>query len=287
MAEESTAVSSAVSTTAEPKWHDSFDAEAKNYINERGLADKDPTSAFLEAMKAHRQAEAFIGAPKDQILRMPKQDAPPEEWDKFFERATGYSTKADDYKLEGLKFADGTEAQDSFKDFIRQRATELHLSPQATEKLAQETMKYLEANETAQKTEDNAAAVKAMEQLKNSWGPNYEANKVIADRGYEAIMKAAGFTQEQMTKAVQGLGELNGKAETMQMLLAVGQRLGEDKFVGGGGPSGQLGPRTAEEARAKIEELKKDSEFAKRWLAGGSAEIKQMQDLHTLAYGNA
>jgi hypothetical protein len=45
----------------------------------------------------------------------------------------------------------------------------------------------------------------------------------------------------------------------MQMLLAVGQKLGEDKFVGGGGPGGNLGPRNAEQAKARIAELKADT----------------------------
>jgi hypothetical protein len=91
-----------------------------------------------------------------------------------------------------------------------------------------------------------------------------------------------------MTKAIQKLGEtVSGKAEVMQMLLAVGQKLGEDKFVGGGGPGGNLGPRNAEQAVARIAELKADTTWVSRYLAGGTAENKEMNDLHTLAYGNA
>ena len=101
------------------------------------------------------------------------------------------------------------------------------------------------------------------------------------------MMKAAGFTQEQMTAAIQKLGDTAGKAETMQMLLAVGQKLGEDTFVGGGGPSGGLGPRTAEQAKARIAELKADSTWTGRYLNGGNAEVKEMNDLHKLAYGDA
>lgn len=45
------------------KWFDNFDAETQGYINSRGLADKDPAAAFLEAAKAHREAQAYIGVP--------------------------------------------------------------------------------------------------------------------------------------------------------------------------------------------------------------------------------
>lgn len=290
MAEEAAPV---VETPAAPvtppvsdKWYSGLDPDVQNYVTQRGLADKDPVAAFLETAKAHQEAQSYIGVPKEQLLKMPKEGAAPEEWDAFYERL-GYSRNADDYKLEGLKFEDGTEAEDGFKDFVRAQAQELKLSPAATAKLAENTMKFLEGAEKATAAETQAEATKALEQLRQSWGPNYEANQVIADNAYAAMMKAAGFTQEQMTAAIQKLGEATGRAETMQLLLAVGQRLGEDKFIGGGGPGGSLGPRTAEGAKARIEELKRDTTFVSRWLSGGVSETKEMNDLHALAFGNA
>ncbi len=119
MADEvSTAVSSAVSTASDAKWYAGFDTETQNYIATRGLTDKDPSAAFLEAAKAHREAQAYIGVPKEQLLKLPKADAPPEEWDDVYAKL-GYSKNADDYKLEGLKRGDGTDVDDSFKDFVR------------------------------------------------------------------------------------------------------------------------------------------------------------------------
>ena len=100
-------------------------------------------------------------------------------------------------------------------------------------------------------------------------------------------MAAAGFDQTRMTAAIQKLGETAGRAETMQMLLAIGMKMGEDRFVGGGGPGGNLGPRNAEQARARIAELKGDDTWVKRYLSGGTAETKEMNDLHQLAYGDA
>lgn len=286
MADEiSTVVSTAMSAAPEAKWYSGFDADTQNYITTRGLADKDPSAAFLETAKAHQEAQAYIGVPKEQLLKLPKADAAPEEWDDVYARL-GYSKNADDYKLEGLKRADGSDVDDGFKDFVRSQATELKLSPAATAKLADATLKNMEGATAAQTAAQTAEATKALEQLRQSWGPNYEANKVIADNAYAALMAAAGFDQTKMTAAIQKLGETAGRAETMQMLLAVGQKLGEDKFVGGGGPGGgHLGPRNAEQATARIAELKADPTWVSRYLAGGSAEKKEMENLHTLAYG--
>lgn len=270
----------------EAKWFDGYDDATKNYINSRGLADKDLSAAFLETAKAHLEAQAYIGVPKEQLLKLPKADAAPEEWDEVYTRL-GYSKNADDYKLDGLKYTDGTDVPDGFKDFVRARASELHLSPVATTKFAEELIKHNESGTAAKNADEQAASTKAMEALRQSWGANFEANKVIADNAYAAMMAAAGYDQTTMTKAIQQLGAVTGKAEVMQMLLAVGQKLGEDKFIGGGGPGGSLGPRNAEQAVARITELKADETWVKRYLAGGTAENKEMNDLHTLAYGNA
>ena len=74
----------------------------------------------------------------------------------------------------------------------------------------------------------------------------------------------------------------------MQLLLAVGQRFNEDSFIGGGPQGGgNLGPRTAEQALARIAELKNDQAWTERYLKGGTAEAREMSDLHKIAYGNA
>jgi hypothetical protein len=290
MADESTAVSTAVSTATstapEAKWYSGFDAESQAYITARGLADKDPAAAFLEAAKAHREAQAYIGVPKEQLLKLPKADAPPEEWDAVYERL-GYSKDAEAYKLDTLKRADGTDADDGFKEFVRAQAADLKLSPAAAAKFGEAALRFQEAAAATQTTAQTAEATKAMEALKQSWGPNYEANKVIADNAYAAIMKVAGFDQATMTAAIQKLGETTGKAEVMQMLLAVGQQIGEDKFIGGGGPQGNLGPRNAEQAKIRLNELKADSTWTQRFLQGGAAEVKEFNELSILAQGNA
>ncbi len=278
------AAASATSAVAGDKWYSGFDAETQNYVNTRGLADKDPATAFLETAKAHQEAQAYIGVPKEQLLKLPKANAPPEEWDEVYAKL-GYSKDPEAYKLDALKRADGSDVDDSFKDFVRAQAAELKLSPEAAAKFADATLKHLEAGAATQTAESTAEATRALEQLRASWGPNYDANKVIADNAYAAMMQAAGFTQEQMTAAIQKLGETAGRAATMQMLLAVGQKLGEDRFIGGGGPGGDLLPRTAETAQAKLDELKADPTWAKRFNEGGREEFKQFNYLSRVAAG--
>lgn len=268
----STAVSTAVSAPA-TKWFDALDDENKNYINSRGLGDTDPIQAFLNAAKAHRDAQAFIGVPTEQVLKLPKSDAPPEEWDAVWQKL-GYSTNKDDYKLEAV-------TDEGLRSFIQAQAAALHLSPTAAAKFAGETTAYLEKTATAQSSEEQIANVRAAEQLRNSWGPNYQANMTIADRAYLAIQAAAGFTAEQMQANMTKLKEANGTEGVMQMLLAVGQRIGEDGFVAGGvaptDPASLIASR--EQAIARKAELSADEEWRKRFLNGGVAEVREMAAL--------
>jgi len=153
MSEETITVESTGTVTATAdKWYSALDADTQGYITSRGLADKDPVQAFLDTAKAHKEAQAYIGVPKEQLLKLPKSDAPPEEWDSVYERL-GYSKNADDYKLEGLKHADGTDVDDAMKDFIRAQASDLKLSPSAAQKLAENTIKQLDTTKAASTAE--------------------------------------------------------------------------------------------------------------------------------------
>ena len=276
----STAISAAVSAPAGAKWFDTFDDTLKNYIATRGLAEKDPATAFAETAKAHQEAQAYIGVPSEQLLRLPKADAAPEEWDAVYERL-GYVKDAKAYTLDGVKFADGSEVDDSFRSFIQTQAQALKLSPAAATKLAAETVAYLEKAEQGASSEDQIAAVRAAEQLRQSWGPNYEANMVIADRAYLAMQAAAGFTPEQMRDSMTKLRDVQGTEGVMQILLAVGQRLGEHGFIDPGktpaDPNALIASR--EQAVARKAELLADDEWKKRFSTSGSAEIRQMAEL--------
>jgi hypothetical protein len=274
----STAVSTTVSTT--PRWFDSLDDGLKNYINARGLAEKDPATAFAETAKAHQEAQAYIGVPADRLVRLPAAGAPPEEWDAVYEKL-GYSKNADDYKLEGLKFPDGKDVPPALVDHIRSQALALKLSPAGAKQLADQTVAFTANQNTTQTSEQQIEAATAAERLRQSWGPNYQANITIADRAYTAIMAAAGFDQATMSASIQKLREVQGTEGVMQMLLAVGQRISEDSFTSGfrtpADPNALIA--SVDQAKARKAELLADADWAKRFAAGGSAEVREMAAL--------
>ena len=275
----STAISSETSTT--PRWFDSLPEEDKAYIATRGLTEKDVLEAFRETAKAHREAQSYMGVPNEQLLKLPGPNARPEEWDTVYQRL-GYSTNPDDYKFDGLKFPDGKDVPAALTDHVRAQALALHLSPTAAKQLAEQTIAFTAGQAQAQTSEQQIEAARTTERLRASWGPNYQANMTIADRAYAAMMAAAGFDQATMTASMQKFKEIQGTEGVLQLLLAVGQRIGEDGFVRGGGAPPDPGAliASAQQAQARKTELMTDKEWAKRYLAGGLTEVREMATLN-------
>ena len=74
-------------------WYDSFSDEGlKGFVQTKGW------DAPEKAIHSYRELEKFIGAPKDQLLRLPKDDTDTEGWDAVWNRL-GRPASAAEYKL--------------------------------------------------------------------------------------------------------------------------------------------------------------------------------------------
>jgi hypothetical protein len=257
-------------------WHAGLDAETRGYAENRGLLAKDPVTAFAEAARAHREAQAHIGAPAEQLLRLPKADAPAEEWKPVWQRL-GAPADPSGYDLTGVKFADGTELDATAVDFFRKTAADLHLPAAQAPRLAGEFVKFLEANEAAEAAEQTAKLATQKGALKANWGQNFNANMVIAQQAFAALTPSA--------EAMAALEGVVGYDQVLEMFRKIGAQMGEARFVTNGMPT--PGIMTVDAAKDRITELKSDSEWVKRFLAGGAAEKREMDNLHSIAYSPA
>src|SRR6185437_11410215 len=143
--------------------------------------------------------------------------------DGFFQRL-GVPKDAKDYDLSAIKFKDGSALDDTFADRVRAAALKFHLPKEA-------------------------AAVK------KNWGQNYEQNRLIAQRAAQAM----GFDAE----IISTLEKAAGYDKVMGALLAVGQKIGEDKLLVMDTPAGR-GVITREGAVAEKKKLMADPTFASR-----------------------
>ena len=251
-------------------WYDGkvTDPELVGYFASRGW-DKDPTVAAIEAGKAHRAAEKFIGIPAGELIRLPKNMADSEAMRPIYERL-GVPKDPKDYDFSAVKDAD-----ERTLSIARETAAKLLISKDQAPQLAQVLAKIQKdaadatlADRTAKLAEEKAA-------LDKSWGPNKEANMIVA----RATALKLGVTPEQVS-ALEGVV---GYKAVMDMFLSVGGKIGEDTFVRN--EKGAGGVMTREMAAEKVAELKSDPAWTKRYLAGDKAAAKELQQLISIQHG--
>ena len=256
-------------SAAEP-WYKGADDETVGYITNRGLDKKTPAEAALATIKSHREATARLGAPPDQLIRLPKDASDEKGWNEFYTKL-GKPAKPEDYDL---KAATEAGAGDGFVNFAREFAFKNNLTKAQGEELAKQFVAYAEKSGQT----DQQAALEAIEvervALKKDWGPNWDANRIIAR---EAAVKL-GITPE----AVAALEKAAGYGSAMSALLKMGLALGEGRFVTSETTGNVM---TASGAKERIAELKKDDAWVKKYIAGDVQARKEMTNLIRMSVG--
>lgn len=256
-------------------WHAGLEGEALGHVQNKGWAAMSPADAAKAAAQAHREAERLIGVPADQVLRLPKETTDEAGWSTVWGRLGKPADKAD-YDLSTVKFADGSAPADAFLDFARTTAHSLNLSKDAAPRLAAEMVKFLDAAGTETAAVSTAALATEKAALATEWGPNQEANLFIAKQAAAKLGVDAA--------AVTALESVVGYAAVMKMFQKVGTAIGEAKFISSDGPTGG-GILTVEQAQAKMAALRADTDWGKRYFAGGQAERREMDALSVILAG--
>lgn len=251
-------------------WYDGFDAETKGYISNKGLDRLEAPAALEKVIGFHRNAERMLGAPHDQLVRLPKDAGDTAARQNIFTKL-GKPANANEYKFEGTTFPD----QDAEKT-IRDLAFKYDLTQDQAAGMARDMIANMTEADKTDLAATTAAQAQERKDLQKDWGFNFNANMEVARAGALRM----GLTQEQVGAMEKQLGY---KA-LMEGFHKIGVAFGEDKFV----TSQHTGKvMTVEGAKQRLNELKADRDWSKRYLAGGANEKREMADLMQIAYGKA
>lgn len=268
--------------TPAPNWFDELDEVHRGHVVSRGLDKLDAGAAARQAVKDHREAQAAIsrvhGIPADQVLRVPKDAADP-GWGDVWKRL-GRPEKPDDYKIEGVKFADGKDPTPEFVGHMRALAHDLNLPADKAGALAQRVMALADSNavDDARAGDTRRSANDA--ELHRAWGANHD------------------YFRFQTTRAAQILGIPEGVVKTMEgqsgeeyvafmeSLRGLAGKMGEAELLrgetGGGGRA-----LSRDEAVARRDDLMKDNAFVTRLLSNEAGARKEFEDLAKIIVGPA
>lgn len=262
--------------TPTPPWYqgvNGIDQEIVGHWTNAGWINKKPEEIALEATKSWKAAEKHVGAPADQILRVPKDLKDEAGWKAVWTRL-GKPAEAKEYDFSAIKFSDGTALDDNFAASAREWAFKFNLPKEAAAGLTQEFAKYLDNAETTEKTERDAKVLEQKAALKKNWGPNEAVNMFIAQRAAAAL----GIAPE----TVASLEGVIGYDKIMEMFRVIGTKIGEDKFVLSDAPGGKSGVMTREQAIAKKSDLMADKVWVQAYQNGDQAKLREMMALNTI-----
>lgn len=248
-------------------WYSSFDADTQGWLDNRGLTKLDATAALPEVLKTARNAEKLLGVPADQVVRLPKEDSP-DAWNPVYDRL-GRPADPKEYAV-----PKGTP--DDVAAWARETAHKLGLSKRQGD---QWINAMAERQTQATSTKNQAYKAKlAQEQadLNSKWGAAREKNLQIA----KVATNELGFDGDTIDK----LEEALGYAKLMEMMHAIGSKMGEDSYTSGGRGPGFGDAMTPAQAQARISALRQDIEFVKRYNAGDTSAKTEMDRLHKYAY---
>lgn len=253
-------------------WHDGVTPEVKGFWQLKGLPVDDPKAFGTKLTELYQQAEKFIGAPPDQIVRLPKPDAKPEDLRAYYERI-GAPKEAKDYDLTPIK-------DPAIADSLRATMHERGVPKEAAAAVAATVAKSLESIAAAQTTLDTAKLVDQRAALEKNWGgkdsATYQFNHLNAMEGARRL----GITPE----AVKAMEGQIGYDKVMEAMRKIGAHTREDTFVERG-VSGQGDVTTMEAAVARKAELMNDNAWADRYMKGGAAEKREMDKLNQMITG--
>src|ERR1700688_303922 len=269
-------VEPAAAVAATTSWTTALDAETQGYLSNRGWDKLTPAEAAANAAKAHREAERFVGAPSDKLVRLADPTNPAgyrAMWGRL-----GAPGEAAKYDLSNAKTATGEGLDPALVTRLQTAFDEANVPLSAAQQVAQSLAKYRDETTAASVAEAAALDATNKADLARSWGPNADNNLFVAKKAAEKL----GVTPE----VVQGLEKLQGYAKTMEMFRQIGEQMGEARFITNTTPGGvNTGAFTREGATEKLNELKSDTAWTARYLAGGQAEARQMQALIEQASG--
>jgi len=270
-ANQNTEAAAAAAAASKP-WYDGIDAETIGHWDNKGWKKESAKEIALAATKQAREAEKHFGVPPEQLLKMPKADAKPEDIKAFRERL-GMPKDAKEYDFSTIKGAAGNPIAATLADTLRSSSYAAGLSKEAAVAIAAAVQKSLDDGRASENTINAGKLAEEKTKLAANWKNNFDFNHLKAMEGARRL----GITPD----AVKALEGQIGYAAVMEAMRKIGAGTSEDTFVERG-ITGQGTPTTREGAMARKTELMADKDWAGRYLKGGVAENQEMTALNTM-----
>jgi hypothetical protein len=256
-----------------PWYGETIDPSVKTWVD--GKQYKDAATALA----AHMAAEKMIGVPADQLIRKPK-DANDVEGLKAYRTALGVPDAPEKYEITSPSGPAGAD----FVKWASNTFLEAGVPKDAAGAIVAKWNEYATAEIAKMDTQAKTEFANGMVQLKDQWGGAYDQRVELAKRALRTFGTEIGIN-EIGDAGFQALEKgAGGGVQLIKLLAAVGARTTEDTFQAGAAPQFTI---TAEQANAKIAELRADKAWSTAYLNGDKNKQAEFQKLMEISVGTA
>lgn len=255
-------------------WHQGVDAEMIGHWQNKGWKLEDSKEIAIAATKQARELERHFGVPADQLLKMPKADAKPEDIAAFRQRL-GMPKDAKDYDFSTIKGVAGEAMAPTLMENLRAAAHNGGLSKDAATAIAAAVQKSLDDAKLADAAVTANKIAEAKDRLAKNWGTEKDFNLLKAMEGARRLGKP--FVEALERAGVDYDAIMDG-------CRRIGVSTSEDTFVERGAGSGG-NPVTREGATARLAEKMNDAAWGKRLTSGDVEAVREWRSLTQMIEG--
>lgn len=231
-----------------------------------------------DIVRSYVEGQKLVGG----SIRLPRDDAKPEEWDRFYEKL-GRPKTPEEYKIEKpAVIPEGIEwNEDKAKEF-QSTAHALGLNKNQvaklvnwyTDRIGRDMQSYRQKE--AEKIEFGKS--EAEKEMQKEWGPDYQRRVTVAKRGLRAM------GDKNLIELLDTTG-IGNHPSFLRLFYSLGQKYAEHGMIDGS----VEGTITPDEAKKRIQDIINDSEHLyhpKNAGKPGHKEARQeMEMYHKIAYG--
>lgn len=254
-------------------WYGGLDGEAQGWLQSKGWATANgqaPTElakVLPDIIKSHRNLESLNGREK---LAKPKDLNDVAAYDAIF-KALGRPDKPEGY---GFKPGENDDAE-----YMNRMVGIFHkhgLSTGQAKAIVEESNAFGKDFKTAQEQIFQTNSKSELDQTRKAWGQD-------ADRKFSAVQRAkVHFDVDK--RVMDKIERAVGTKTFLDLFSKFGESISEDRSAGGGGGGGNF--MTKEAAQARLNDLKADGEWRKRYEAGGNTEIGEFNRLINIIHAS-
>lgn len=241
----------------------------------RSLVETKKWKSYDDIADAYVKAEERLGAPPDQLLRLPNPKDTAGR--KAFFKALG---APDDVKGYGIEIGEGADAK--AVEAILTDALDAGLTAEQAKRVIgafKRESGALEERSRAEYGEKHQARVQAIER---KWGPAFQANEQVAGQAMAFLWGEPADTPEKQAVQdafVEHLEKALGYDVLMERMYAIGKQLGEHKFIQDGAVADPMRVLSPEEAGKEQQRLMNNKDFTDRLERGEDEAVKRWDHL--------